>query len=68
MVLVLEYNVHEGLVLYCIAVNLLCNKQVDDDMQSVVVSCTHDRELTETNCSINRSPPIPCMYTTLHTY
>ena len=56
--------VHEGLVLYCIAVNLLCNKQVDDDMQSVVVSCTHDRELAEANCSINHSPPTPCMYTT----
>jgi hypothetical protein len=39
-------------------VNLLCRKRVDT--QSMLVSCNHDRELTDIKCSINGSPLQPC--------
>jgi uncharacterized protein YegL len=41
-------------------VNLQCSKRVDDDRQSVIVSCRHDRELVDARCSINNAPPQQC--------
>ena len=41
-------------------VNLICSKRVSDDRQSVVISCTSDRELIEVKCSVNSSPHFSC--------
>ena len=41
-------------------VNLICSKRVSDDQQSVVISCTSDRELIEVKCSVNSSPHFSC--------
>ena len=48
-------------------VNLVCSKRVDDDQQSLVVSCSSDRDLTVL-CSLNSSPFQPCVYISIQQY
>ena len=43
------------------SVKLYCQRSVEANPQTVVISCTSERMLTEVLCSVNNAPMKPCM-------